>query len=94
MAMTNPERRSLRPRALHVALGMSMLCWDLAVPMVSAAVLGRMLDGRYQAGPFVTLALLLSGLMVGAYNVWRQLRLESRLDRRIRLQAHRQDGAE
>ena len=92
--MTNPNQRRMEQRALGVALQISMVGWDLAVPMVGAAVLGRMLNERYRTGPVATVALLILGVIVGACNVWRQLPLNLGRDGCATQQAHMQDGLE
>jgi len=92
--MTDSSQRSMGVRALGTAVRVSMLGWDLAVPMVGAAVLGRMLNERYRTGPVATVALLVLGVIVGAYNVWRQLPLNLARGGRATQQGNMQDGLE
>ncbi len=92
--MANPDERSMWLRTLKSALRVSMLGWDLGVPIVAGAVLGHMLGDRYQTGPILTVALLVLGLTVGVYNVWRQLRLEVKCVARVKYEAHTQDEAQ
>jgi hypothetical protein len=88
----NPDRRSTWSRALGSALRISTLGWDLAVPVVGGAVLGRMLHARYGTGHGLTAALLVLGALVGAYSVARQLRFGLRRDAAMTRRALRQDG--
>jgi len=92
--MLDPDQRSMGVRAVGAVLRISMLGWDLAVPIASAAVLSGMLNDRYSTGPAVTVALLVLGMTVGAYNVWRQLRLELKRSGCIAYRADTQDGGD
>jgi F0F1-type ATP synthase assembly protein I len=71
--MASLKKRNAWLTAFNRALPITTLGWDLAVPIVGGALLGHALNGRYHTGPVVTLALLLLGVLVGVYNVWRQL---------------------
>lgn len=63
------------------ALRTTSLGWDLAVPIFGGAVLGYFLDRRFHTGPVVTIGLLFLGVMVGFYNVGRQIQHEIARDR-------------
>jgi len=90
--MATPHKRSVWPGALRGALRVSTLGWELAVPIAGGALLGYMLHGRYHSGPLVTVALVFLGAIVGAYNVWRQLKLELGRDGRSNQRASMEDS--
>lgn len=65
------EARTKKAR-LFAGLGMvGSLGWMIALPTVGGAYLGRYLDERLGTQLSFTLALLLFGLAVGGYTVWR-----------------------
>jgi ATP synthase protein I len=45
--------------------------WMVALPTVGGAFLGRYLDDRFETNIQFTLGLLLLGLFIGGYGVWR-----------------------
>ena len=84
--MTDPFRKSLlerierlrcaRARGDHfwatIALG-GAVGWMIALPMVGGVLLGRVLDRAWGTGVSMTLGLMMLGLFVGAWTVWRTL---------------------
>jgi len=67
------------------AMRTTSLGWDLALPICGGALLGHLLDRRYQTGWLPTLALIFLGVTVGYANVLRQLRSEINRDAARRL---------
>jgi F0F1-type ATP synthase assembly protein I len=92
--MAHPASRGMGFKALRGALRISTLGWDLAVPIIGGAMLGHLLNERYNTGPVLTVVLLLLGLMVGAYNVWCQIRLELARDRRMKQHGRMEDRSQ
>jgi len=89
--MSGKAERGALPRALRDALRLSSLGWDLAVPMCGGALLGHSLDQRFDTGSLLTLLLLVSGMVVGFYNVGRAIQggmAGSRLDAKRSGQEH------
>lgn len=59
-------------RKLWVGLGLvGSVGWMIALPMVGGAFLGRYLDEALDTRLSFTLGLMLLGLAIGAYSVWR-----------------------
>jgi ATP synthase protein I len=52
--------------------------WMVALPTVGGAFLGRYLDDRLDTNLQFTLGLLLLGLVIGGYGVWRLFMREAR----------------
>lgn len=71
-------RRLLRARSRGGVLwqGLSAIGavgWMMALPTVAGAMLGHYLDQRFDTGGSLTIGLLLAGLAIGGYSVWRLL---------------------
>lgn len=70
-ARTMKAARSARAR-FWAGLGLvGSVGWMIALPTVGGALLGRELDQRLDTRLTFTLGLLLAGLALGAYTVWR-----------------------
>ncbi len=52
--------------------------WMIALPTVGGAFLGRYLDERFDTNLSFTLGLLVAGLTIGFYSVWRVFVREAR----------------
>jgi F0F1-type ATP synthase assembly protein I len=79
--MTKKQKRDIWSSAWADALRAMSLGWDLGVPICGGGVLGYLLDRHFQTGYVVTFGLLMLGVMVGFYNVWRKLQYEIARDR-------------
>ena len=63
-------RRDPKP-GVWFGLGMmGLIGWSVAIPTLLGAVLGIWLDKHYPGGRSWTLALLVTGLMIGCLNAW------------------------
>ncbi|MBN1921723.1 MAG: AtpZ/AtpI family protein [Anaerolineae bacterium] len=47
------------------------LGWELAMPIFGGVLLGHYLDQQFETGYTFTLGLLVAGVFVGFYNIWR-----------------------
>jgi ATP synthase protein I len=61
------------------ALLATTLGWDLALPIFGGVLIGYALDRWLGSGHIFTLGLLMAGVFIGYYNVWRFLK---RLERK------------
>lgn len=62
------------PRALLRNLGLvGALGWQLALPPLAGALLGRWLDRRFDAGVFWSATLIFVGAALGGALVWKQV---------------------
>ena len=71
------RERSARqgPRALLRNLGLvGALGWQLVLPPLGGALLGRWLDRRFGAGVFWSATLIFVGAAAGAALVWKQVK--------------------
>lgn len=71
------ERRaqSSRGRNLWVQVSrVGTLGWLIALPIVGGALLGHLIDRRLDTGLTFTLALLMLGLVLAGYALWRHTR--------------------
>jgi len=58
-------------RGIWFGLGMmGLIGWSVAVPTLLGAALGIWLDNRHHGSRSWTLALLITGLMIGCLNAW------------------------
>lgn len=68
-----------KPNRLWFGLGMvGMVGWQVALPTILGAFLGRWLDGRFPGPPSWTLTFLFLGLMMGCYNAWQWVKRAGR----------------
>lgn len=66
------EANSRRGRNLWVQVSrVGTLGWLIALPIVGGALLGHLLDRRLGTGLTFTLALLLTGIVLAGYTIWR-----------------------
>ena len=91
-----PTRSAARPtRKLHArrrgssgvwfGLGMmGLIGWSVAVPTLIGAAIGSWLDSHYPGKHAWTLALLVSGLVLGCFNAWRWIAKEEQRHARRR----------
>ena len=64
------------------AFGLTGIGFYLATSIVGLTLVGRLLDGRFDTRPVLTLVFLALGLLLGFYGAYRQLQdLLKRLDR-------------
>ena len=62
------------------ALPAITLGWDLAVPIFGGVLIGRLLDGWLATHPTFTIGLLVLGIGIGYYNIWRFIRRVEKRD--------------
>jgi ATP synthase protein I len=69
-------RRGRRMTFWHGLGVVGSVGWMVSLPAVLGALGGRWLDGRFGAGIFWTLSLLVVGLVLGCTSAWRYVRRE------------------
>jgi|GEM_PF-4254207 F0F1-type ATP synthase assembly protein I len=57
----------------------SSLGWEIAIPIVGGAILGNYLDRKFDSGIYLTMILLVLGIMAAAYFVIRYIYAERAL---------------
>ena len=57
---------------------MGIVGWSVAVPVLLGVALGRWLDDRHPGSHSWTLALLVTGLVIGCFNAWHWVAQEDR----------------
>ena len=57
-------------------ISLTTLGWELALPIFGGALLGYYLDKSLNTNHFLTLILLLAGILIGYYNLIRLIELE------------------
>jgi ATP synthase protein I len=66
------EGKTRRGRSLWVQVSrVGTLGWLIALPIVGGALLGHLLDRRFDTGLTFTLAMLLLGLVIAGFTIWR-----------------------
>lgn len=66
------EAKTRRGRSLWVQVSrVGTLGWLIALPIVGGALLGHLIDRRFDTGLTFTLALLLLGLVIAGFTLWR-----------------------
>jgi ATP synthase protein I len=66
------EAQTRRGRSLWVQVSrVGTLGWLIALPIVGGALLGHLLDRRFDTGLTFTLAMLLLGLVIAGFTIWR-----------------------
>ncbi|MFO7561486.1 MAG: AtpZ/AtpI family protein [Enhygromyxa sp.] len=66
------EAKTRRGRNLWVQVSrVGTLGWLIALPIVGGALLGHLLDRRLGTGLTFTLAMLLLGLVIAGFTIWR-----------------------
>jgi len=75
------QARKRRKQSAWRGLGMfGLVGWAVAVPIIAGIALGRWIDGRWPGETSWTLALLLAGAALGAFNAWFWVQREGRDD--------------
>lgn len=75
------EARKRRRESAWYGLGMfGLVGWSVAVPVVAGVALGGWIDRRWPGEVSWTLALLLAGALLGAFNAWYWVQREGRDD--------------
>ena len=71
--------RRNKERTVWFGLGMmGLIGWSVAIPTLLGAAVGIWLDRRYPEGRSWTLALLVTGLVIGCWNAWLWVTKEDR----------------
>jgi len=77
------------PTQVWSGLGMmGIVGWSVAIPTLLGAALGAWFDQRHLGRHSWTLALLVSGLLLGCFNAWGWVAKEDQAMRRERLADH------
>lgn len=64
---TNEKKRSsLRLFSIASNIGLSMI-----IPLVGGALIGRFLDQKWSTSPKITITLIILGVLLGFYNMYR-----------------------
>lgn len=69
--MREKDERGFWGSLWREALQATTLGWDLALPIFAGVLIGHVLDRRLDTGLTFTLGLLVFGVFVGYYNLWR-----------------------
>lgn len=73
------EARKRHRESAWYGLGMfGLVGWSVAVPTVAGVALGLWIDGKWPGDVSWTLALLLAGACLGAFNAWYWIQREGR----------------
>lgn len=65
------KKRSWTRELAQEGMRAMALGWELAVPIFGGVLLGHYLDGLWDTGYTFTLGLLMAGVFIGFYNIWR-----------------------
>lgn len=74
------------------ALTAATLGWDLVLPIFGGVLLGYLLDRWLGTGHIFTIGLLVLGIVVGYYNVFRFVQRLDAADRERKVQGQREEG--
>ena len=71
-------------RAMIKDINLMSLGWELALPIFAGALIGYFIDRQFNTQYFFSIGLLLSGIGIGYYNIYKYIEIES-----LRLKASR-----
>ncbi len=70
----NQEKRKSTPNMKGI--GLTTLGWEIAVPIFGGILLGYQLDRYLGLNYIFTISLLVFGIMIGYYNIYKRIELE------------------
>jgi len=64
-------------RALIKDINLMSLGWELALPIFAGALIGYLIDRHFSTHYFFSIGLLLVGIAIGYYNIYKYIEIEN-----------------
>ena len=85
---TNTEKR--KNNTNMKGIGLTTLGWEIAVPIFGGILIGYQLDRYFGMNYIFTISLLVLGIIIGYYNIYKRIELEVLRTKAAKQQTHQQ----
>lgn len=92
--MMSTPKKTDKKKVLMKALSLTSLGWELAIPIFGGVVIGYRIDRFFDTGYTFSISLLLFGIMIAYFNLYRHIELEMLRTKAAKRQTQEEDQEE